>query len=57
MLTVACIYPLGFQQPPVVYLEASGTELLGMEALQELVGYVLPKVYLPFGNSLAAPRA
>lgn len=50
-------YSFRFQQPLTVFLEASGTKLSSMQALQKRVSYVLAKIDLAFGDSVTAERA
>jgi hypothetical protein len=50
-------YSFRFQQPFTVFLEASGTELPSVKAVEKLISYVLAKIDLAFGDSVAAARA
>jgi hypothetical protein len=50
-------YSFRFQEPFTVFLEASGTELPGVKAVEKLISYVLAKIDLAFGDSVTAARA
>jgi hypothetical protein len=50
-------YSFRLQQPFTVFLEATGTELPSVKAVQKLISYVLAKIDLAFGHSATAARA